>query len=118
MFGFPELHKFPFMKVGPLADILKSKTGYKIEMELPGIKAEDIEIGCNNGLLEVKATRKKPTLEDIVKSHSERQRGTISRSFNLPSSADVTKIDATLSDGVLVLNIPKTESSKIEIKVQ
>ena len=119
MLRFPMLfNPFPSWRVGgPCADILKTKDGFAIEMELPGVKKEDVQIGFEKDTLEIKATRKAPAIEGAKKQLSERRHGEIVRSFSIPTSCDVANMNATLEDGVLVLNIPKRESSKVEIKV-
>lgn len=103
---------------GPLADILSLKTGYQIELELPGVKRDDITVDCEQGVLTVSASKKEPTDEGKKRIHSEREFGTVSRSFQLPSNVETDKLEAVLADGVLTLTLPKKESSKIEVKIQ
>lgn len=103
---------------GPLADILSFKNGYQIELELPGVKREDITVDCEQGVLSISATKKEPVAEDKKRIHQEREFGTISRSFQLPNNVETDKMEAILSDGVLTVTLPKKESSKIEVKIQ
>lgn len=119
MLRFPRLFSpFPYLRgAGPWADIIKTKTGFTIELELPGVKKEDVRIGFEKDSLEIKATRKAPETEGLKKEVNERKYGEITRTFTIPSICDVSNISATMEDGVLLLNIPKRESSKIEIKV-
>ena len=119
MLRFPRFfNPFPSLRlVGPCADVLKTPSGYRIELELPGVKKEDIQIGFEKDVLEIKASRKATNLDNVKTELSERRYGEIVRSFVIPSSCDMSNIDATLSDGVLALTIPKRESAKVDIKV-
>lgn len=103
---------------GPLTDILSLKNGYQIELELPGVKRDDITIDCEQGVLNISATKKEPVCEGAKRVHQEREFGTVQRSFQLPGNVETDKMEALLSDGVLTVTLPKKESSKIEVKIQ
>lgn len=111
-------HARTWFNFGPTTDILKTKNGFTLEMELPGVKKEDVTIDFEQGTLDVKAVKKDNKLEGVERTYSEREFGTISRSFDLPRNCDTEKISATLSDGVLSIVIPKSETSKIDVKIQ
>jgi HSP20 family molecular chaperone IbpA len=104
------------MALGPFADIFTTKGGYQIQVELPGVKKNDISIDCEKGLLNVTAVKNVADKEGSKRVHSEREFGTLKRSFNLGGSIEVEKIEAVLADGVLTLNVPKKESARITIK--
>ncbi len=95
---------------------------YVIELDLPGIRKEDIEITTEDNILTVSGERKRKEEvkeEDYYKMES--LYGTFSRSFTLPEKVDVEKIHAEAKDGVLEVVIPKQEEKekqpkKIEIK--
>ena len=101
-----------------LTDIFSTKNNYIIQVELPGVKREDIQIDCESGVLDVTAIRKEELPKDAERVLSEREYGKFTRSFQLPRSIDTSKIDARFVDGVLSIDIPRSTSSKIEIKVQ
>lgn len=103
---------------GPLADILSTKKGFRIELELPGVKKDNITIDCEKGVLNVTAVKNAPKEEGIKRVHREREFGTLSRAFELPTNVEIDKMEAILNDGVLTLTIPKKESPKIEVKIQ
>jgi len=105
----------------PLANFAKhSSDTYDIEIDLPGVKKEDIEIKVEGDYLTVNAIRrfKKEVKEDdyyLLESDF----GLISRSFILPNDVDRNKISAKLEDGRLYITLEKEESRKaksIEIK--
>lgn len=102
----------------PIFDILTSKNGYQIELELPGINREDITVDCINDTLTINATKKEPSLEGAKRTRSEREFGTITKTFHVPSNIETEKLEAVLSNGVLTVTLPKKETSKVEVKVQ
>ena len=104
--------------VGPLVDILSTKTGYQIDLELPGVKKEDISIDFDKGVLNITANKKALEIEGAKKVHAEREFGSLTRTFELPTNVETDKVEAVLNDGVLTLTIPKKETPKIEVKIQ
>jgi HSP20 family protein len=108
----------PLFNLSPFTDILTTKAGYQIQLELPGVKKEDIAIELEKGALKVTATRKAIEPEGTKRVHAEREFGELTRAFRLPESAQLDKLEAVLSDGVLTVSIPKKEIPKIQIKIQ
>ena len=89
-------------------DVQELDDKYKIEMDIPGYKKEDITIKLDCGKLVVSA--QKDTAEDTsTKKYicKERASSFIERSFNLWTSVDETKISASMEDGVLSIELPK-----------
>ncbi|KAH0786904.1 Hsp20/alpha crystallin family protein [Histomonas meleagridis] len=101
----------------PLADVFQTKKGYEIQMELPGVKKDDITIDLDQGILNITATKKLKKDESVKQIHTEIEYGTISREFNLPSNVETEGMEAVLKDGVLTLSIPRKEKSKVEVKI-
>ncbi len=91
-----------------------------VEAELPGIELGDLDIFVNGGdQLTIQGERKSPIGDDGEWHRQECGYGTFSRMVQLPSSVDATHVDATLTDGVLVIKLPKQEEAKprrIEVK--
>lgn len=112
---WPSLYE-PFRTMGSrLADWLTpaseaSQTGdsYRIAMELPGVAEEDIHATVEDGVLLVKGEKKSEREEKGDTWYfSERQFGSFSRSFRLPSDADAAGVKAEMKDGVLTVTVPK-----------
>ena len=106
----------------PAVDIKETKNDFVIHADLPGVKADDIEVTAENGVLTITGEResKKEEERDNYK-RVERFSGSFMRRFTLPDSADLEKISAKTKDGVLELVIPKTEKNKpkrIDVKVE
>ncbi len=106
----------------PRADISETDDHFSVNIEIPGIKREDVKINLEDHVLNVSGVNKQEKEEKGKKFHRiERYYGSFSRSFSLPENVDEEKIDATFRDGLLALTIPKTEVKKpqaIEIKVK
>lgn len=98
----------------PLANFAKhSSDTYDIEIDLPGVKKEDIELKIEDEYLTVNATRKaKKEVKEDDYYLRESNFGLISRSFILPKDIDREKISAHLEDGRLYITLEKEESRK------
>ena len=106
----------------PVVNTREEEHAYHVELDLPGIKKEDIDITTEDNVLSISGKRK---LKEEAKEEDyyrvESVYGKFSRSFTLPEKIDVENIHAESSDGVLEVVIPKlkvedTKPKKIEIK--
>ncbi len=106
----------------PAVNTREDEKAYVIEIDLPGIKKEDIEITTEDNVLTISGERK---YKDEVKEDDyykiESAYGKFSRSFTLPEKVDADKITAESKNGVLEVVIPKAaeeekQPKKIEIK--
>jgi len=106
----------------PRVNTREGEDAYYVEIDLPGIKKEDIEITTEDNVLTISGERK---MKDEVKEEDyykvESAYGKFSRSFTLPEKVDVENIQAESKDGVLEVIIPKLKEEekkpkKIEIK--
>ena len=86
---------------------------YEIDVELPGVKAEDVEVSIHDNSLLVKG-EKKSEREESGRNFffSEIEYGAFQRTFRLPADASSDKIDADFRDGVLRLRIAKEDQAK------
>lgn len=104
----------------PKADMYDKGDTITVKMEVPGIDKEKIDISISDGFLNVKGevSEEEETEEDNY-YYSERSYGRFSRKLKLPSEIKNDKVSAKYKDGILEINLPKTEKSKPkEIKVQ
>ncbi|AWN82053.1 Hsp20/alpha crystallin family protein [Candidatus Cardinium hertigii] len=104
----------------PRTDISETDAAYCIEVELPGMQANDIELKIDNNILTIRG-KKEETTEDKDKNYYMRERyyGIFQRSITLPSNISEEHIDAQFDNGILCIRIPKREAGKtkkIEIK--
>lgn len=93
---------------------------YLIQIELPGIEKEDIKLNIIDNSIEIRAQKKevKEEANKEGKSFSKKFSG-FYQVFDAPSNADLSNIDASYKNGVLVLRLPKKEKSenRKEIKI-
>jgi HSP20 family protein len=91
-----------------------------IEAELPGFKKEEVEITSENQTLTISANRAAAQPKDPTGYLlNERQYTRFLRSFTLPPSVDIQKVDAKLENGILTVTLNKREETKprkIEVK--
>jgi HSP20 family protein len=106
----------------PSVNTREADDAYYIEVDLPGVKKEDINIDVNEDVLTISGERKvRQEHKDDTFYKVESRYGKFERSFTLPEDADSDKIEATSKNGVLEIKIPKVvkvenKPKKIEIK--
>lgn len=99
--------------VFPLINLTEDSDNYYLRAELPGMKAEDIDIQAVGNNLTISGERKIPSEGDNVRYHrSEREAGKFSRAFSLPGEIDVNKVSAKMTNGLLRVELPKAEKAK------
>jgi HSP20 family protein len=92
----------------PALDISERKDAYLITVELPGVKAEDVEIMFEDGLLTIQGERHPADDPAAEKVHrAERRYGAFRRLITLPRHVQADAIEATAHDGVLQILVPK-----------
>lgn len=97
----------------PVVDIVEDGQNYVIKAELPGVNKEDIKVGVQDDVLTVSGHRHYEKEEKDKKFHRiERSYGSFARSFTLPEDSDGEKVSAEFKDGMLKVQLPKTERVK------
>lgn len=106
----------------PHTEMYEEKDQLVMKTELPGIKAEDLDITLDGDMLRIKAEKKREeAAEDATYHLHERYYGQYYRSISLPFHVDGDKISAAFDNGVLEIRLPKAEQAKakqIEVKAQ
>ena len=97
----------------PALDVFDEKDHFVVNVELPGLKKEEIDLSFQEGVLSISGDRKH-TVEnkDGQTFRSERYFGKFQRSVTLPASVDSAKISASYKDGILSVTLPKAEEAK------
>ena len=106
----------------PTVNTREGEYAYHVEVDLPGVKKEDIHVDVKDDILTISGERK--TKEEVNEKDYykiESFYGSFHRSFTLPDNTDIENIEANSEDGVLEVVIPKLketnkESKKIEVK--
>ncbi|MCP4106996.1 MAG: Hsp20/alpha crystallin family protein [Desulfobacteraceae bacterium] len=100
-------------RLNPAVDVYENDSSYVISAELPGLDKENISVDLKDRVLTLRGER---SCEDEKKEdkyfRKERAYGKFQRVFTLPGGVDSKKIAAEYKDGVLKVNIPKTEEVK------
>jgi HSP20 family protein len=97
----------------PPADLLIDDDGVTVYMDVPGLRAENIQIELENDVLTVSGERPYPYAGEDGTGPArrvERGFGRFQRSLRVPPGLNPDAIEASISDGVLKLRIPKPES--------
>jgi len=82
------------------------------EAELPGIKTESLDVAVVGSELTLRGERSYGPEEGAVYHRRERGTGSFTRVIRLPVEVDADRVNATLHDGVLRINLPKAEAAK------
>ena len=90
----------------PLADVEETDEAYLVEIELPGVKREDVDIEIAGQHLTVRGDRKEKERVGILRRR-ERTVGHFSYEVTLPSGIDEDAVEAHLDEGVLHVRLPK-----------
>jgi len=105
----------------PAVDVHETSKELRLDVELPGIRQEDVEIEVENGMLSIrgqKSAERKEEGEEGRYHLVERSYGSFFRSFQLPPGVDEKQINADFENGVLHVRIPKAalpQPRRIEI---
>jgi len=105
----------------PPVDIYEDEHNITLKMEVPGIDEKDLDVRIENNTLAVRGERKfeKEEKEENFR-RVERQYGSFTRSFTLPSSVETENIQASYDKGVLAIRLAKKAEAKpkqIKVKV-
>jgi len=107
--------------VYPLVNISEDRDHIMVRAELPGVRAQDLEITLQEKSLILRGERQIPAEEKQVNYHRrERESGFSRRIVPLPTSVQGDKVEATCKDGILTIKMAKPEAvkpRKIEVKV-
>ncbi|MDA3918447.1 MAG: Hsp20/alpha crystallin family protein [Deltaproteobacteria bacterium] len=100
----------------PAVDILNEKKSVVLNIELPGLKKEDISVKIEDRVLTIEGERKIDN-EKNKETYYRRERtyGSFKRSFNLSDDVLIDDVDASFKDGVLKLTLKK-DNTKEELK--
>lgn len=97
----------------PSVDVRSDESSLCYELDVPGVKMEDLDIEYENGVLTVSGERKFSSRESkSQRVMLGRSYGRFEQQFAVPEWADVDKLEARLEDGVLTITMPKRESAR------
>jgi HSP20 family protein len=100
----------------PALDVYETEQAYVVELDLPGVHPENVDLSFEQGTLTIRGTRgptvKTPEKGELRVFSAERVSGSFVRSVRLPEYVDSEKIEATYDNGVLMVTIPKAAAAR------
>jgi len=97
--------------ITPAASVTEISDGYTLEIEMPGVQKDGLEISVENNELAIIGRRLLPTVEGTL-IHRESRPENFCRVFEIDPSIDANKISAKIDQGLVTLTLPKAEHVK------
>jgi HSP20 family protein len=97
--------------ITPPASVTEVADGYMLEIEMPGVRKDGLDISFENNELTVIGRRSLPAVEGTL-IHRESRPENFRRLFELDPSIDANKINAKIDQGLVTLTLPKAEHVK------
>jgi HSP20 family protein len=97
----------------PALDVHEDKDQFTVNLELPGLKREDIRVQLEDGELVISGERKGESVSEGTEVHrQERYYGKFTRAISLPTGVKTDGVKAAYKDGILSVSLPKAEEAK------
>lgn len=94
-------------------DVEETENEIRVRAEMPGFEAKEIDVQVTGNILTIRAERDTATEEQEGDTRSwERRHSRFQRSFTLPAPVDADKVEAKYRNGVLELQLPRTEATQ------
>lgn len=103
----------------PRADLREFADRFVLQLDLPGVAQEGLELSLERGSLSVRGSVELRAPEGLKLRHGEFASRTLQREFRVGDGIDTDRIEAALTDGVLTVTLPKTverASRKIQVR--
>ena len=95
----------------PYTDIQETERAVIVTMEMPGVGKDAIDIQLEKGVLTVKGAIDSTRYESVRPLYTEYNVGNFVRTFTVSPKVDASSISATVADGVLTIELPKTKEA-------
>jgi HSP20 family protein len=103
--------------VVPRMDATEDDKAFRITVELPGMEEKDVAVSLSERVLTIRGEKKEEKEKKEKNYHrQERAYGSFQRVLQLPSDVDAEKITASFKNGVLTIDLPKTQESQAKVK--
>ena len=107
------------LKFLPNVDVIEKENAFELQVALPGLKKQDVELEVADSVLTLKGERKLKNEKEEGRYYSfETQYGSFKRSFKLPKNVDQTKVDASFEDGILKINLLKIDEQELKTTIK
>ncbi|MFM8449094.1 MAG: Hsp20/alpha crystallin family protein, partial [Haliscomenobacter sp.] len=101
----------------PAVNIRETDAQFVVEMAVPGMKKEDFDVQIKDGMLLISSEHKEE--KEVKRDNFTRKEfnfNSFSRSFRLPENIRPEAIKATYKEGLLLIELPKLEKAKADVK--
>lgn len=105
--------------VYPALNVYEDEANLYAEAELPGLALSDIDVSVTGEDLTIRGRRQIALPEGAASLRRERPAGEFERTISLPVDIDVDRVEASLTNGVLLITLPKARSAqprKVEVR--
>lgn len=97
-------------------DAWETEQAFIVQLDLPGVTAEQVDVTFDRNTLTIRGTRPttipQPEQGELRVFFAERAPGAFSRTLRFPQYVEASRIDATSTNGVLTVTVPKAETAK------
>ena len=109
---FEELIHRPWSTVrwNPPVDVRENQDAFVLEMDLPGVKAEEIQVLVDGKTISIEGRRQLAQCDEATTHLCERPDGRFTRAFEFEGEIDNEGIESRWQDGVLTVTVPKTKT--------
>ena len=97
--------------IAPAGSVVENGDGYLLQVEMPGVNKEGLEISTDGNELTIIGRRSLPPVDGTL-LHHESRRENFRRTFEIDPSIDVNKVNAKIEQGLLTVTLPKAEHVK------
>ena len=97
--------------IAPPASAIEAGDGYTLEVEMPGVNKDGLDISVENNEITIVGRRSLPIVDGTLIHHESRPEN-FRRTFELDPSLDANKISAKVEQGLVTLTLPKAEHVK------
>jgi len=97
---------------GVAANLYETAEGFTLQIPMPGVNANDVEITVQQDTLALKWQTKVETPEGATVHWHGFQSGQFQQAFTLPAPINADRVEAQYNEGVLTLTLPKAEHAK------
>ena len=116
-----ELEEEPMSVEGQLAiDVFETPVDVIVKTMIPGVRKEEVDISLSRDMLTIRGDRKdEKTITEDNYHYRELYWGTFSRTVKLPHEVDIEKAEATESQGMLTIRLPRIDKgrqTKLKVK--
>jgi len=103
----------------PASEASVTEADYQIDLELPGVDPDDIDVSVDGNSLVVKGEKRSARTEEGRSYYfTERTYGAFQRTFRLPADADTDHVAADAKNGVLLIRIPKKKAEETSRRIK